>query len=73
LRGCRPDDSVALRIEGDDANRCPVSGLPAPTPWVAVPRILIDRVAGAEHGAILPGMTLRRGDVPDEGIASVVR
>jgi hypothetical protein len=21
LRGCRPDDSVALRIEGDDANR----------------------------------------------------
>jgi hypothetical protein len=35
LRGGRLDDSIALRIEGDDANRCPVAG--RPTPALRVP------------------------------------
>jgi hypothetical protein len=30
---------------------------------------VIDRVAGGEHGAILPGMTLRRGNVADAAVA----
>src|ERR1700709_2591329 len=69
LRGCRADDSVALRIEGDDANRCPVAGRPTPALRVALPGVLVDHVASSEHAAILPGMTLRRGDVADAAVA----
>src|ERR1700738_605668 len=44
LRRRRPDDGVALRIEGDDANRCPVAGLRAPAPGVTLPCIPVDGV-----------------------------
>ena len=33
---------------------CPVAGRPTPALRVALPCVLIDRVAGREHGAILP-------------------
>src|SRR5271166_1610590 len=36
---------------------------------VALSCVLVARVAGGEHGAILPGMTLRRGDVADAAVA----
>ena len=63
LRCRRLDDSVAFRIKRDDANRCPVAGLPAPALRVACACILVERVAGGEHAAIQSGMTLRRDDV----------
>jgi hypothetical protein len=69
LRGGHPDDSIALRIEGDDANRCPVAGRPTPALRVALPGVLVDRVAGGEHRTILPGMTLCRGDIADAAMA----
>ena len=72
LRGCRADDSVALRIEGDDANRCPVAGRPTPALRVALPGVLVDHVASSEHAAILPGMTLRRGDVADAAMTMLI-
>src|SRR6476620_6865758 len=53
----------------DDANRFPVAGRPTPALRVALPCVLIDRVAGGEHGAILPAMTLRRGNVADAAVA----
>src|SRR3954468_12301054 len=69
LRGCRSNDGVALRIEGNDAVRCPVAGQPTPALRVALPGVLVDHVASGEHGAILPGMTLRRGNVADAAVA----
>jgi hypothetical protein len=66
---CRLDKRIALWIERDDGDRRPVSGLPAPASWVALPRILINRMAGLEQRAILPGMTLCRGDVADAAMA----
>src|SRR6202451_1722712 len=72
LRGGRSDHSVALGIEGDDATLCPVAGRPTPTLRVALSCVLVDRVAAGEHGAILPGMTLRRGDVADAAVAVLV-
>jgi hypothetical protein len=56
----------------DDANRCPVAGLPAPALRVALPSILVDRVAGGEQGAILPRMTLCRGDIADAAVPVLV-
>jgi hypothetical protein len=70
--GCRPDDGVALRIEGDDASRCPVAGLSAPAPRVALACILVDPVARGAHGTILPGMTLRRGGVADTAVVRLM-
>src|SRR4051812_15993510 len=70
--GFRLDDAVALWIEGDGADRCPVAGRPTPALRVALPCLLVDRVAGGEHGAILPGMTLRRSDVADGAVAVLV-
>ena len=52
-RSCRPDDAVALRIEGDDADRCPVAGGSAPAPWIAGPRGLVKRVAGTQQTTVL--------------------
>ena len=72
LRCRRLDDSVAFRIKRDDANRCPVAGLPAPALRVACACILVERVAGGEHAAIQSGMTLRRGDVADAAMAVFV-
>ena len=48
LRGCRADDNVALRIEGDRTDRRPVAGLPSPTLRIAVPRGLVNGVAGTQ-------------------------
>src|ERR1700712_1970536 len=61
LRGGRPDAGIAARIEGDDPNRRPVAGRPTPALRVALSCLLVDHVAGGEHGAILPGMTLLWG------------
>ena len=63
---------VALWIEGDGANRCPIAGRPTPALRVALPCLLVERVAGSEHGAILPGMTLCRGDIADTAMAVFV-
>src|ERR1700728_2316896 len=63
LRGGRSDHSVALGIEGDDANRCPVAGRPTPALRVAFARISIDRMTSVEQTVVLPSMALRRGDV----------
>src|SRR6202166_1402046 len=56
-------------MEGDGADRFPVAGRPTPALRVALSCVLVDRVAGGKHGAILPGMTLRRGDVADAAVA----
>jgi hypothetical protein len=50
----RKDDGVALRIDGDDANRWPVAGLPTPVPRVTFPCIPVDGVAGGLHRIICP-------------------
>ena len=58
LGGRRVGYRVAFGVEGDGAGRCPVAGLPAPAPRVALPRRLIERVARPEQIAILAGMAL---------------
>lgn len=72
--GLRPrqGERVTLGIERDDTDRRPVAGVSAPVPWMMVPRPSIDQVAGGEHKAILPGMTLRRSDVTDAAVAAEV-
>jgi hypothetical protein len=36
---------------------------------VALPGVLVERVASVEHGAIPSGMALRRGNVADAAVA----
>ena len=72
LDQCRLHDGIAFWIEGDGGDLCPVTGLAGPAPWVVGPHLLIERVAGGEHGAILPGMALRRRDVTDAAVAVVM-
>src|SRR5271166_4220646 len=68
----RLDDSVAFRVEGHHGDRRPVAGLSTPAPRVALPRPLIDRMAGGEQGAILASMTLPRGNVADAAVPVLV-
>src|SRR3954447_25395619 len=72
LGGRRPDDAVALWIEGDDADRCPVAGRPTPALRIAFPRGLVNRVAGTQNIAVLADMALRRGDIADAAVAVLV-
>ena len=68
----RLDVSVALRIERDNADRRPVTRVPTPALRVALPRTLIDRVAGFEQMAIPAGMTLCRSNIADAAVPVLV-
>ena len=68
LAARRLNMSVALRIEHDDTNRRPVTSVPTPASRVALPRSLIDGVAGFEQTVIATGMTLCRGDIADAAV-----
>ena len=68
----RPDASVALRIERDNADRRPVTRVPTPPSRVTLPRNLIDRVAGFEQMALPAGVTLCRGNVADAAVPMLV-
>src|SRR3954469_13294694 len=67
-----PHRGVSLRIESDDGDRRPVAGWSAPAPWVARPRLLIERVARREHEPVLAGMALGRTDVADAAVSMLV-
>jgi hypothetical protein len=41
---------------------------PTPALRIALSCVLVDRVAGGEQGAILPGMSLCRGDIADAAV-----
>jgi hypothetical protein len=66
------DDDVAFWIESDGGDRCPVAGLATPAPRVSFLRVLVDRVAGGEHGSILAGMTLCWRDIADSAVSMLV-
>ena len=44
----RLDDSIAFRIEGDDANLCPIAGRPTSGLRITLPCVLVDHVAGGK-------------------------
>src|SRR5579859_7596107 len=60
---------VALWVERDDADRCPVAGLAAPAARVRATCLLIEFVPPGQKRTILAGMALRRGDVADAAMA----
>src|SRR5471032_728500 len=64
----RLNHGVPLRVEGHRVHRCPVPGRTAPSPWRVLTCPLIDFVARGEQGAILAGVTLRRGHVADGAV-----
>jgi hypothetical protein len=53
-------------------DRCPVPGLTAPAPRIALARLLIERAAAGEQCAILPGMALSRRDIADAAVMVLV-
>src|ERR1017187_5852645 len=64
----RPNHRVPLRVECHRVHRCPVPGRATPSPWRVLACPLIDFMACGEQGAILAGMTLRRGHVADGAV-----
>src|SRR3712207_1898887 len=52
------DDAVALRVEGDGPDRGPVAGAPAPAARIGLARLLVQRMAGGEDGAVPTSMAL---------------
>ena len=50
------DHRILLWVERNGCDRGPVPGLPSPSPWIALPRLLVERMAACEQRAILPGM-----------------
>src|ERR1700680_4304511 len=58
FRYCRLDNRIALWVECDGGDRRPVSGLPAPAPWVAFARTLRQRVARGEQQGLLRRLAL---------------
>src|SRR4051812_2895555 len=61
----RRDKAVALWVECDDSDRCPVAGLPTPALRIALTGSLIDCVPLRKQRSIVPSMTLSRCDIAD--------
>src|SRR3954462_375261 len=57
--------AVALWVECDDSDRCPVAGLPTPALRIALTGSLIDCVPLRKQRSIVPSMTLSRCDIAD--------
>ena len=68
----RFDDRVALRVERDRRNRCPVARLARPARRVLLPGLLVQRMACTENGVVFTVVALGRADVLDAAVAVIV-
>jgi hypothetical protein len=66
------DDRIAFRVERDNGDRIPVSGVPCPAPRGSCPGMLVERMASLQEGVVIASMSLCRADIADGTITVLV-